>query len=67
MNASAQRKLAALRADYAAEVGRPFEHFFCPVLYRDEPAELCQAHIVNAAFRGSTKRRTIQRADVDHF
>lgn len=67
MNTSTQRKLDALQADYTAEVSRPFEHFFCPVLYRDEDVELCQANIVNRAFRGSTKRWTIQRTDVDHF
>lgn len=40
-----------LRVDFAAEPGRPFTHFQCPILFRDEPAELCRGHIANQAFR----------------
>lgn len=59
-------KLSRLKADYAAVTGKPFEHFFCPMLYADEDVELCQAHIVNRAF-GASSRWTVQRKDVDGF
>jgi hypothetical protein len=58
-------KLSALRADYETVTGRPFSHFYCPILFRDEPVDLCQAHI--AAFHDSSRAGTVQRADVDNF
>ena len=67
MKPDAQAKLDALRADYQTVVGRPFNHFYCPILYRDEDVPLCRGHIINSAFRGSSKRWTIQREDVDVF
>lgn len=59
------QRLANLRHDYETVAGAPFRHFFCPILYRDEDVELCDAHIVNAAFTDSPKATTIQRKDVD--
>jgi hypothetical protein len=67
MNSNVARKLAMLREDFANKVGYPFNHFYCPVLFRDEHVDLCQAHIVNEAFRGSARSWTIQRSDVDSF
>jgi hypothetical protein len=67
MNVATQVKLERLQADYVQVHGRPFVHFFCPVLFRDEDVSLCQAHIVNQAFPGSAKNWTIQREDVDNF
>jgi hypothetical protein len=60
-------RLDALRQDFAQIAGRPFNHFFCPFLFVDEEAELCKAHVVNAAFTGSSRRWTLQRKDVDNF
>jgi len=60
-------KLAQLNADFEVVTGRPFQHFYCPVLYRDEDVELCQAHLVNQAFPNACRRWTIQRKDVDNF
>jgi hypothetical protein len=45
--------------------GKPFLHFLCPILFRDEDVALCRAHIVNAAFPDSCRRWTLQRHDVD--
>lgn len=56
-----------LRADYAAVAGRPFQHFYRPVLFRDEATPLSRAHVINTAFRNSERRWTIQRKDVDGF
>lgn len=67
MNAAGLKKLAALGDDFASISGAPWSHFYCPVLYRDEPVELCRAHVINRAFRGSDRKWTIQRADVDGF
>lgn len=67
MDIAVQQKLEALRFDYEEVVGRPFQHFFCPMLFRDEDVTLCRAHIVNEAFPGSCRNWTVQRADVDNF
>ncbi|HXM65985.1 MAG TPA: hypothetical protein VN911_04575 [Candidatus Acidoferrum sp.] len=67
MDHAVQQKLEALRSDYHEVAGRPFFHFFCPTLFRDEDATLCRAHIVNVAFPSSSRNWTVQRADVDSF
>jgi len=67
MNAVLKRKLDRLRSDYQAVTGSPFSHFYCPILYQDDNAELCEAHIVNKAFAESDRSSTVQRTDVDNF
>ena len=67
MNQKIENRLAHLNADYESVFGSPFRHFFCPILYRDEDTELCQAHVINKAFRDSDRSWTIQRKDVDSF
>lgn len=67
MSEGFEQKLAELRADYEKVAGRPFAHFFCPILLRDESVELCDGHVINKAFPGSDRRTVIQRADVDNF
>lgn len=59
-------RVEACRIDYQSTTGKPFEHFFCPILMRDEPADLCRGHIINAAF--STCGKWVpQRRDLDAF
>ena len=61
-------ELERLRADYAIVAGgESFSHFYCPILFRDEDAELCKGHIVNQAFEKASRAWTVQRADVDSF
>jgi len=60
------RRIEELRLDFAAERGKPFEHFFCPILMRDEPAETCRGHVVNEAL-DSCNVWLPQRKDVDSF
>lgn len=67
MSAFVKAELERLRSDYASTVGKPFAHFYCPVLFRDEETRLCRAHIINQAFPGSVRECTVQRADVDSF
>jgi hypothetical protein len=67
LNRAAKEKLATLRSDYESVVGRPFQYFYCPILFRDDDVPLCRAHIINSAFRRSDRRWTIQRKDVDSF
>src|SRR4030095_3604362 len=67
MNKAATKKLSALKANYSVVVGQPFRHFYCPILFRDEPVPLARAHLINAAFHDSDRRWTIQRKDVDGF
>ena len=59
-------RLERLRADFERVTGSPFKHFFCPILYRDEPVELCRGHVVNRAFEGAPRAWTVQRKDVDN-
>lgn len=62
-----KQKLNVLGADYEEVAGKPFLYFYCPVLFRDEDVDLCQAHIVNRAFPESGRNWTVQRSDVDNF
>lgn len=55
------------REDYARTQGTSFEHFYCPMLLRDEPVELCRGHIVNQSIRDSSRKTVIQRKDIDGF
>ena len=48
-------------------MGVPFLHFFCPILFNDQDAPLCKAHIVNRFFPSSARAWTVQRKDVDNF
>ncbi len=43
------KRIEALRNDFASVRGKPFEHFYCPILMRDEQTEICCGHIVNKA------------------
>jgi len=67
MNPEMHDKLDKLKNDYLEVTGVEFEHFFCPILYKDENAELCKAHIINQVFEGASRKWTIQRKDVDNF
>lgn len=62
-----QNKLEQLRDDHARATGAPFQHFFCPILYRDEDVPLCRGHIVPQAFRGASSDWTVQRKDVENL
>jgi hypothetical protein len=55
-------KLKHLNDDYEKITGHAFHH-----LFKDEETELCKGHIVNQAFRNSSRAWTIQRKDVDGF
>lgn len=66
MHPDLQNRLEEFRNDYALETGQAFEHFFCPILLRDEPAELCEGHVIPAALRSGNKW-VPQRTDVDNF
>lgn len=60
-------RLEELRADYADTTGQPFAHFYCPILFRDEDVQLCQAHLINRVFPDTAQDWTVQRRDVDSF
>ena len=57
-------RVEKLRADFAKCRSTPFKHFFCPILFADDPVELCEGHIVPEAFGSAT---IPQRKDVDNF
>jgi hypothetical protein len=67
MTTALEWKIDELRSDYQTVTGRPFSHFYCPILFRDDDTSLCRAHIVNSAFEESNRSWTVQRADVDNF
>src|SRR5260370_14299015 len=62
-----QRNLAVHQADYIHINGSPFQHFFCPILFKDEPTELCMGHIVSQKLSNCCRARVVQRKDVDGF
>src|SRR5208337_2439289 len=67
MTQRAKNRLELHRANYETVMGSPFEHFFCPILFSDVPAELIRGHVINEAFKGSSKAWVIQRGEVDRF
>ena len=60
-------KLEELRADYQHISGKPFSHFYCPILFTDEDVTLCKAHVINRGLPDSPSTFTVQRKDVDNF
>jgi hypothetical protein len=67
MNEFVRAELNRLNSNFTEVMGKSFAHFFCPILFRDEDTELCQAHIINEAFANSTRACTVQRKDIDSF
>jgi hypothetical protein len=67
MSASLNSRVDRLRSDYTRITGNAFVYFFCPVLHRDEEAQLCKGHIVPQGFARSSRAWTVQRKDVDNF
>jgi len=67
LNQCTRNRLEIHRADYVEVTGKPFDHFFCPILLTDEPGELMRGHVINEAYKGSSKAWVIQRKDVDGF
>lgn len=56
-----------LRRDYEKVTGKPFQHFYCPILQIDEDARLCLGHIINESIPNTSRKTVLQRADVDNF
>jgi hypothetical protein len=67
MNPDVETRLEAYREDFQKHMGRPFEHFYCPILQADEDVPLQKGHIVNQAFELSSPAWVVQRRDVDGF
>lgn len=67
MKTSFSPLLQKLNEDYKINAGKPFEHFFCPILHVDEDVELCKGHILNRSLKGVNRTVTVQRKDVDGF
>lgn len=65
LNKGIKQRLEKLNDDYESVTGHRFRNFFCPILYVDEPVELCRGHIINQKFSNSDRSWTVQRADVD--
>jgi hypothetical protein len=61
------RDLEWLRADYARETGTPFQHFYCPMLMKDEQVGLMMGHVVNEKFEEVPEFKIKQRQDIDSW
>jgi hypothetical protein len=71
MNPKVRKRLELYRRDYEQVEGKPFKHFFCPILGADEPivepTELIRGHIINQSFENAPSAWVVQRSDVDNF
>lgn len=67
MDVELKSKLEKLRTEFVKIGNPPFNHFYCPIIYKDEDVKFCRAHIVNKAFRNSSRKWTVQRKDTDGF
>jgi hypothetical protein len=65
---SHSRNFEWLRADFARNNnGRPPDHFYCPMLMRDEKADLLLGHVVNEKFKVVPEFKIQQRQDIDNW
>jgi hypothetical protein len=62
-----KQHLGPLRADYAKVTGTPFEHFYCPLLCRDEGVEVCMGHVISKTWPNCCRSVVPQRGDIDHW
>lgn len=60
-------KLEKLNENFYHLTGQRFQHFFCPLLHKDEDVPLCKAHLINRAFENTARAWTVQRKDIDAF
>jgi hypothetical protein len=71
MSPDVAHRLELHRSDFERVHGKPFEHFFCPILGVDEPIvypnRLIEGHVINRAFRNTPRDWVVQRQDVDSF
>lgn len=67
MKHNLKQRISKLRSDFEEVTGDSFDHFYCPLLFKDENVPLCRAHVINQVFPGSDRAWTIQRSDVDSF
>ena len=67
MDRELQRRVQRLKEDYESVSGRAWEHFFCPILYKDEKADLSHGHIINRALPNSDRSWVPQRTDIDSW
>jgi hypothetical protein len=66
-NEQTRNLLERHRAVYAEVTGRPFPHFFRPIMFEDTPAQLIRGPIINEAFEESPGAWVVQRGAVDHL
>ncbi len=62
-----QRAFPRLKEDYATSEKKSFEHFFCPILLKDEATELCMGHVIPESYPNCCRAKVVQRADVDNW
>src|SRR5262245_56173772 len=67
MSEAMRIQLNELQAEFTASQGNPFQHFYCPLLLKDEDTELCMGHVINEKIPNSSGARVLQRKDVDGF
>ncbi|MHB1424925.1 MAG: type II toxin-antitoxin system MqsA family antitoxin [Gemmataceae bacterium] len=65
--ASRTRGLEWLRTDYTRALGSPFQHFYCPMLMKDESVELMLGHVVNEKFKDVPEFKIKQRQDIESW
>ena len=56
--------LEQLKADFESVGGKPFEHFYCPILHVDEDVPPIKGHVVPESLGG--RAMVLQRPDVDN-
>lgn len=62
-----QNQLSMLGENYAKlNGGKPFKHFYCPILLEKHELELCDGHVTPDSFGGCNKT-IIQTKEVDNF
>lgn len=66
-NEDFEKGLHWLQNDFTRVEGKPFQHFYCPLMMSDEPTELCVAHVMPKCLPDTSRLCVIQRKDIDGF
>jgi len=66
-NEEMRKGLKRLQDSFVEMEGKPFKHFYCPLMMSDEPAELCLGHTVPQSLVDAPRATVPQRKDIDAF
>jgi hypothetical protein len=62
-----EQTISQMQSDYMHVTGKPFDHFYCPLLFKDEEVPLCMGHVISKTLPNCCRYKVVQRADIDNW